>query len=72
MKKPNYVWMLQNWQQVVKKLCEECTTHDVLEVFCLHVDEMADQLDSAGMSSRKVREAASKIREALSLLDPEV
>lgn len=71
MRKPNYAWLLQNWQLVITKLCEECSTHDVLELFCRHVEDVADELDAAGISSKNARQAGGKLREALALLDPE-
>lgn len=70
-RRPNYNWIMQNWQLVATKLCEEVTPHDMLGVFVTYVESSCVELESAGISSKKRRKALSKLREAMTLIDPE-
>lgn len=70
-RKPNYNWLLANWSTVIRKLCEECSTHDVLGVFCDHLEDASVKLEHAGISPKKTQRALSKLREAMRLIDPE-
>ncbi len=71
MRRPNYNWILQNWRLVASKLCEEVTTHDMLDMFIDHVQEARAELDRARINSTKYQQALLKLQEAKALLDPD-
>lgn len=71
-RRPNYNWIMQNWQLVAMKLCEEVTSHDMLDMFISHVESSCVELDRAGISSKRRRKALEKLNEAKSLLNPEI
>lgn len=67
----NYQSLLKNWDLITHKLCEEVSTHDVLNVVTSHVKLMVDDFKSKKMNSLKVEAAYKHLQAALELLDPE-
>ena len=67
----NFQSLLKNWDTIVYKLCEEVSTHDVLEVVIQNVHLMAKELNKNNIDSTKVESALVLLEQALELLDPE-
>lgn len=67
----NFRSLLQNWDTIVHKLCEEVTTHDVLNIVRDHVKLIVCDLEKNKINSEKAKKALKHIEEALILLDPE-
>jgi septum formation topological specificity factor MinE len=63
--------MLKNWDAIIHKLCEEVSTHDVLEIVTKHVEIYANELRINKMDDEKVVEALEHLKKALILLNPE-
>jgi hypothetical protein len=67
----NFQSMLKNWDLITHKLCEEVSTHDVLNVVTDHVKLMIDDFKGKKLDSSKVEAAYKHLQAALKLLDPE-
>lgn len=67
----NYQSMLKNWDLIIHKLCEEVSTHDVLEIVLKHVSIYIEDLKTHKMSTEKAEQARKHLEAALSLLNPE-
>lgn len=67
----NFQSLLKNWDAIVYKLCEEVSTHDVLEIVVKNVHLMAKELKKNNIDSTKVESALVLLEQALELLDPE-
>jgi len=67
----NFQSLLKNWDTIVYKLCEEVSTHDVLEIVIQNVHLMAKELNKNNIDSTKVESALVLLEQALELLDPE-
>ena len=67
----NFQSMLKNWDAIIHKLCEEVSTHDVLEIVTKHVEVYAKELKNNKMNDKKAVDALNHLKKALALLDPE-
>jgi len=67
----NFQSLLKNWDLIIDKLCEEVSTHDVLQVATQHVKNMIPELKKKKIDSKKAEEAYKHLQAALKLLDPE-
>ena len=68
----NFRSLLNNWDSVIHKLCEEVTTYDVLTIVRNHVGLIVKDLKKNKMNSDKAEKALKHLDEALSLLNPEI
>ncbi len=71
MKGINYRSLLDNWEAVIDKLCEECTPYDVLEVVAKNVNNIIVLTEKLKVHNQHLKDAQAKIQEAMKLLDPE-
>ena len=67
----NFQSLLKNWDTIVHKLCEEASTHDVLQIVYQHVQLMEKDFKSRKINAEKIEQASKLIEQALKLLDPE-
>lgn len=74
MKGINHRVLLQNWDAVLHKICNECSVHDVLGII---VDNLKNDIKNAELVSPQsqlcdnLKSALNRILEAMILLDPE-
>jgi hypothetical protein len=68
----NFQSLIKNWDTIVHKLCEEVSTHDVLEIVTQHVDLIISDLEKNKYNTAKAIEAKNHLQKALQLLDPEI
>jgi glucan phosphorylase len=67
----NFQSMLKNWDSIIHKLCEEVSTHDVLEIVKNHIQLMVEEFNKNKLNSSKIEEALNHVSIALELLNPE-
>jgi hypothetical protein len=67
----NYRSLLNNWEEIVEKLCDELTPHDILGVIANHLNKTADISEKMSYKSDHLREAVKKINEAMQMVNPE-
>jgi hypothetical protein len=67
----NYRFLISNWDQIVEKLCDEVTPHDILGIIQRHLVKTAEFSEKLSYKSDNLREAIQKIQEAMQLINPE-
>lgn len=67
----NYRVMLQNWEPILQKFCEELTPHDMLDVICQHLQHTSDLSEKMSFKNDHIKKAIEKIKEGMALIDPE-
>lgn len=67
----NFQSMLKNWDSIIHKLCEEVSTHDVLEIVKNHIQLMVEEFNKNKLNSSKIEEALNHVSIDLELLNPE-
>jgi len=67
----NHRALLQNWDIILHKLCDECSAHDVLGIVVDNLKNDVKKLESLSMSPKKIIDAMDKIVEAMKILDPD-
>lgn len=71
MKDINYRSMLQNWDTIIDKLCDELTPYDVLGVVAKHLEVSCKMCENLGYRNDREKDALKKINEARSLINHE-
>ena len=71
MKGINHRSLLQNWDTVLHKLCEECSVYDVLSIVSENLKNDLKKIKSLSLNDEKIIKAIEKISEAMMLLNPE-
>lgn len=67
----NFKQVLLHWDDVIFRLCDEVTPHDVLEVVSKYVDMVIEDCNSANVNNVRFVQAKAAISVALNLIDPE-
>jgi hypothetical protein len=63
--------LLNKWDLIIQKICEDCTPHDVLGVVVTHLNAVVKQKRSLKLSGRKEQMAIDLIKEAMEKISPE-
>ena len=71
MKGINYRVLMNNWDTVVEKICDEMTPHDVLRVVAKYVQQNIDESKKHNLTTSHLVEGHRKLIEAMIHLDPE-
>jgi hypothetical protein len=68
----NYKTLTSRWKEIIEKLCEEVTPHDVLSIVADHLEKSANLSDRLSIKSTHIREALQHIQMAMKKIDPEL
>jgi hypothetical protein len=66
----NFKHLLEKWDEIVLRLCEEVTPHDVLSVVRDYLKVVAHDFDRADLDSDRFSKAVAFIEQALNCIDP--
>jgi hypothetical protein len=64
--------LVKDWDNVIIKLCDEVTPHDVIEVVATYLDLIVSDCEQFDFECEKVKKAKELLNQALQLLDPEL
>lgn len=67
----NYRQMLSRWDQVILRICDECTPHDVLGVVADHLEGVVVEKGRVGLTTVGERGAIDLLREAMARITPD-
>lgn len=69
--KINFKKLLSDWDNILIRMCDEFTTHDVLEVVSEYLNLVISDCKDYDFACDKVKKAKKLLDEAVNLLDPE-
>jgi hypothetical protein len=66
----NFKHLLEKWDEIVLRLCEEVTPHDVLSVVKDYLKIVAHDFDQVGLEPTRFNKAIALIEQALEHINP--
>ena len=63
--------MLSRWDQVISRICDECTPHDVVGVVADHLSAVVREKRRLGLGARGEQMAIDLLREAMERITPD-
>jgi len=71
MKKPNFQWILKNWDAVIDLLCEECTPHDVIYQVEEYLERSFKKAETLKISLNSFKEAKVLLEQVRAKINPD-
>lgn len=67
----NFKALVQKWEEIVHRLCDEVTPHDVLSAVKQYLDLVQKDFEKQNLNGERFKKASDLLEQVLKLLDPE-
>ncbi len=66
----NWTYVKTHWEEVIHRLCEEVTPHDVLNEVCDYLNNVSKDCAAVGLNNSKFLKAKQLIEEGMKQINP--